>query len=249
MSMTTAMNNFEDIVNDAYLSYFWTDWSDPEKLNQVWLTSKIGDNSFQNFTGVQKYHNATAATEDLTPLAALPVTFVSPQMGVVAPWFRRLSNYALGLSGFNGAEIQSEYFVPWSVATKAIQALKPLAKEMNALSYVSSFRIIASDDMWMSTANGDNINGEPRSVAIHWSWIPNLSAVMELLPKIEAALAPYNPVPHWGKLFTMDPCSTFLKRYKKLADFVALDKKLDPNGKFHNDFLDNNVFKKCTSCG
>ena len=152
------MAHFEDIYNDAYAVYMWTDWKDPEMLTQV--SNKVGDTNYQDFSQVTTYHNATAATEDATPLAALPVPYVAPQSGVAAPWHRRLTNYGLGLSGFNGAEIETEYFVALSKAPAAIQALKPLAAKMNAIAYVSLFRMVAPDDMWMSTANGDNVNGE-----------------------------------------------------------------------------------------
>ena len=64
---------------------------------------------------------------------------------------------------------------------------------------------------------------------------------MKLLPIIERELAPYNPRPHWGKLFTLAP-KELQSRYEKLPDFLALAKQFDPDGKFRNDFLNTNIF-------
>jgi xylitol oxidase len=246
--MSTALANLEAIYSDAYAVYLWTDWGQTEYFTQVWLTSKIGDDNYTDYSLNSTYYGATAAIDDVTPLAALPVPFVATQLGVVDSWHRRLTNYGLGLSGFNGAEIESEYFIRLSNASAAIQALKPLAAQINPIVYVSLIRMIAPDDFWMSQANGDDAN-EEHSVAIHFTWMLNVPAVMAVLPQIEQALAPFNPVPHWGKLFTMDPCSTFLKHYSKLADFKALDHQLDPTGKFHNAFLNANVFVNCSVSG
>lgn len=43
------------------------------------------------------------------------------------------------------------------------------------------------------------------SVAIHFTWNQDWPAVSKLLSQIERELEPYNPRPHWGKLFTMLP--------------------------------------------
>ena len=62
-----------------------------------------------------------------------------------------------------------------------------------------------------------------------------------LLPLIEQALAPFNAVPHWGKLFTIPPRQLQLA-YDKLASFKELAGLYDPQGKFRNDFLERNIF-------
>ncbi len=64
---------------------------------------------------------------------------------------------------------------------------------------VSEVRTVAADDLWMSTAVGRE------SVALHFTWQPDWAGVREVLPALEAALAPFEPRPHWGKLSTMAP--------------------------------------------
>ncbi len=55
-----------------------------------------------------------------------------------------------------------------------------------------------------------------------------------MLPELEAALAPFDARPHWGKVFTpRDPAQL----YPRWADFVALQRELDPRGAFVNDYL------------
>ena len=96
---------------------------------------------------------------------------------------------------------------------------------------ITEVRTIAGDDLWMSTAFGRD------SVAIHFTWKPDWPAVRAVLPAIEAALRPFEPRPHWGKLFTM-PSDELRSRYAKLPDFVALVARLDPGRKFRNAYLD-----------
>ena len=79
------------------------------------------------------------------------------------------------------------------------------------------------------------------SVAIHFTWKQDWPAISKLLPAIEKELAPFQPRPHWGKLFTIPPAQLHAA-YERLPDFVALSRKFDPHGAFHNDFLNRNLF-------
>jgi alditol oxidase len=62
-----------------------------------------------------------------------------------------------------------------------------------------------------------------------------------VLPRIEAALAPFKVRPHWGKLFTMAPAE-IQSRYPRLTDFRRLVQDLDPTAKFRNAFIDDYIF-------
>ena len=87
----------------------------------------------------------------------------------------------------------------------------------------------------MSTAFGR------ASVAIHFTWQPDWDAVRRVLPAIEGALAPFEPRPHWGKLFTMSP-EAVRSSYERLPQFAALLERHDPSGKFRNAFLRRYIF-------
>jgi xylitol oxidase len=58
---------------------------------------------------------------------------------------------------------------------------------------------------------------------------------------VEAELEPFSARPHWGKLFTLEP-ARLRARYERLADFLALARRYDPEGKFRNEFLDANLY-------
>jgi xylitol oxidase len=100
---------------------------------------------------------------------------------------------------------------------------------------VSEVRTIAADDLWMSPCY------RQECIAIHFTWIKDWAAVRQLLPLVEEQLAPFDARPHWGKLFTMPPARV-QSLFPKLRDFQSLARSYDPEGKFHNAFLDRYVF-------
>ena len=102
---------------------------------------------------------------------------------------------------------------------------------------ISEIRSIAADDLWMSTCC------RQPSVTIHFTWKPDWPGVRRLLPVIERELSPFQPRPHWGKLFTLSPAEC-RSRYEQLGEFVELAGKYDPKGKFRNDFLNTYVFAR-----
>ena len=95
--------------------------------------------------------------------------------------------------------------------------------------------MVAADDLWLSTCY------RQASIVFHFSFHPDQPALMRLLPTLEVALAPFNPRPHWGKLFAMSP-RTVQSRYEKLPAFKALLATHDPKGKFRNAFVERNLY-------
>jgi xylitol oxidase len=135
----------------------------------------------------------------------------------------------------SGDELQSEYQVPRREAVDALLAIDALRDRISPLLQISEIRTIAADELWMSPSFGRD------SVAIHFTWLPDWRAVRQVLPQIEEALAPFEPRPHWGKLFTIPP-DRLGSLYPKRADFAALLRRHDPLGKFRNKFLDRYLF-------
>jgi xylitol oxidase len=68
------------------------------------------------------------------------------------------------------------------------------------------------------------------SVALHFTWVRDQPAVEAALAEIQAALAPFDPRPHWGKVFTMPP--------PRVPELRRLATELDPDGIFANDFTE-----------
>ncbi len=61
-----------------------------------------------------------------------------------------------------------------------------------------------------------------------------------MVAQIEAALAPFGARPHWGKVFTAR-AAAIAPLYPRMADFLALRERLDPDGTFVNDWLREKV--------
>ena len=101
--------------------------------------------------------------------------------------------------------------------------------------FVSEIRSIAADDLWMSPFY------KKTCVAFHFTWKQEWNEVRQLLPLIEEALAPYKAIPHWGKLFTMQP-AVLQGRIERLNDFKDLMADQDPQGKFRNQYIDSILF-------
>jgi xylitol oxidase len=156
-------------------------------------------------------------------------------MGLPGPWYERLPHFKMNFTPSSGAEIQTEYFVPRDKGYQAILAVEELRDQITPHLFVTEFRTIAADDLWMSPCH------QRPSMTLHFTWKPEADAVHALLPQIEAKLAPFNPRPHWAKVFTMPP-ATIQAQYPKLPDYKALLAKYDPEGKFRNAYINKNIY-------
>jgi xylitol oxidase len=156
-------------------------------------------------------------------------------MGIPGPWYERMPHFLMNFTPSSGAELQTEYFVPREHGYEAILAVEKLRDRITPHLFVTELRTIAADDLWMSMAYKRD------SMAIHFTWKPEWPAVKEILPLIEEQLAPFDPRPHWAKLFTIPPAPLEAK-YAKLSEFKSLIQHYDPQGKFRNQFLDKNLY-------
>ena len=221
-----AVEHFDDIQRAGYSVSLFTNWADPH-VGQVWLKNVAGP----GFRAPADLFGAPAATEPLSPAAWIGGTAenCNDQLGQPGAWFDRLPHFRLDFTPSVGRELQTEYFVPRAQVAEAIDALRGLAPRIAPLLIVSEIRTVAADDLWLSPFHGAD------SVALHFTWQPRQPEVEAVLPAIEAALAPYDAKPHWGKLFGR-PAPESL--YARLDDFHALVTDLDPHGTFHNAWLD-----------
>jgi len=224
--------HFDEIQASGYSVSLFTDWQ-KQRINEVWIKSRVGDGP--GFQAPGEFFGAKAAVRNLHPIAELSAENCTEQMGVAGPWYERLPHFRMGFTPSAGKELQSEYFVPRRNAGDAILAVERLRDQVTPHLLISEIRTIAADDLWMSTCY------HQPSVTIHFTWKQDWAAVKRLLPIIEKELSPFQPRPHWGKLFTMPP-TQLRSKYEKLSDFRQLATKYDPKGKFRNDFLNTNLF-------
>lgn len=224
--------NFTAIMSAGYSVSLFTDWQS-DTVNEVWIKSRIPED--KDYSGQATFFGARAATTDMHPIAELSAENCTPQMGVAGPWYERMPHFKMGFTPSSGKELQAEYFVARENAVSAILAVKKLYREIGPLLFISEIRTIKADDFWMSPCRHRD------SVAIHFTLKQEWAPVQQLLPKIEAALQPFDPRPHWGKLFTMEP-KLLASKYERLHDFHKLVAAFDPAGKFRNDFLQKNLY-------
>ena len=231
LPMAQLKDHFEKIMSAGYSVSLFYDWQ-TELINEVWIKSRIGSDSSHDGP---EFYGAKAATKNLHPIIALDAENCTEQMGVPGPWYERLPHFKMGFTPSSGKELQSEYFVPIHNAVEAIGAVAKLGDQIGPHLLITEIRAIAADNLWMSPCRHQT------SATIHFTWKQETESVLGLLPQIEKALAPFNPRPHWGKIFTMDP-KILDERYEKLQDFKNLVAEYDPQAKFRNRFLERNIY-------
>lgn len=232
MPLAQLADHFEDIMSCGDSVCLFTDWQD-KQINEVWIKRRAEQGDATK--AAPTFHGATLATKDLHPIIALASENCTAQMGLVGPWYDRLPHFRMGFTPSSGDELQSEYFVPRKHAVEAILAVERLRDRVGPHLFITELRTVAEDRLWMSPAY------KRPSLAIHFTWKPHWDAVRQLLPVIEQELAPFEPRPHWGKLFTMQPAQ-LQSRYERLSDFKDLLKTHDPRAKFRNAFLARNLY-------
>jgi xylitol oxidase len=231
LPLTELEANFDAVTSSEYSVSLFTDWSGPS-FNQVWQKRRVGQEAGRE--PEPTFFGATLAKGPLHPIPGASPVNCTEQRGVPGPSQDRLPHFRMDFTPSSGEELQSEYLVPRRHILDALRAVEGLRGRIAPLLQISEIRTVAADDFWMSP-----FYGQP-GVGIHFTWKKDWAAVRELLPVIEAALAPYDTRPHWGKLSTM-PGERIRALYPRLADFQGLRRTFDPQGKFRNAFLDANV--------
>jgi xylitol oxidase len=225
-------DHFDDIVSRAYSVTVLTDWQS-DLVDQVWLKRLVADGAAFNLE--PELFGATPARTPMHPIRGISAEACTEQMGIPGPWYERLPHFRMDFTPSSGEELQTEYMVPRLNAISAFRAIHSLRRHLAPLLQISEVRTIAADDLWMSPCYRQDC------VAIHFTWKKDWEAVRQLLPLIEAQLAPLDARPHWGKLFIMPP-TRVQSLYPKRPDFQRLLTSYDPNGKFRNAFLDTYIF-------
>ncbi|TCO26379.1 xylitol oxidase [Kribbella steppae] len=216
-------SDFAEVMGSAYSVSAFTDWVDPDVM--VWRKQRAGSPIDTDWLG------ARVADGPRHPIKGMPADYATQQGGVPGPWNERLPHFRLEFTPSNGDELQSEYFVPRAKAAEAFEVLRALGKQLAPVIQVSEVRTIAADELWLSPSQGRD------TVALHFTWIQDEAAVLPVVTALEEAINPLGARPHWGKVFAAD--AGYLRScYPKVADFIELAAKYDPDGTFRNPYLD-----------
>jgi alditol oxidase len=235
LSWARLFEHFDKLTASGYSVSMFTRLADV--IDQVWVKSRV-IGAPEQVCG--ELCGAIAATVEHHPILGLDPVNCSRQLGVPGPWSERLPHFRMGYTPSDGAEIQSEYLLPRRHAVAAIQAVRALARTIRPLLLVTEIRTIAADRLWMSPQYGQD------TIGIHFTWKREQDAVERVVRGVEAALAPFEARPHWGKLFVAD-AAAIAPLYERLPDFERLAERLDPRGAFRNDWLRRSVLGQASS--
>jgi xylitol oxidase len=218
-----ALADFDAITTAGYSVSVFTTWGDT--VDHVWVKTRLASDDVD----VARTLLDGARVADDSPLGS--DDNVTPLGGVPGPWMLRLPHFRLDREPSFGAEIQSEYFVDRADAPAALRAVRELAPLIRPHLVVSELRTAARDDLWLSTAYERDV------LAIHFTWHDRAAEVAAVIPRIEAALAPFAARPHWGKVHGFD-AERIAAVHPRLADARAVFERLDPEGRFVNAHLE-----------
>jgi xylitol oxidase len=191
------------------------------RADAVWVKSQIGAEVPAEVFG------ARPAQVDVHPLPDGDVSSATAQLGVPGAWSERLPHFRSGFTPSAGAEVQSEIFVARADGPAAIAAVLEIADQLRPILLVGELRTVAADELWLSPQYRRD------SLGLHFTWQRDPVGVAHNMEIIEAALAPFAPRTHWGKVFTLGSAE-IAAAYPRADEFAALRAELDPRGVFVN---------------
>ncbi len=225
-------HNFEAVMGTAYSVSLFTNWQQHQAW-EVWVKRRLTGNA--HTAPPATFYGATLASRKLHPVLGQDAEKTTDQLDLAGKWYQRLPHFKMEFTPSTGREIQTEYFVPFDSAYQAVLAVETLRDAITPHLLVTELRSVAADDLWMSMAY------KRRSLAIHFTWKPEPDAVLHVLPQIEAKLRPFAPRPHWAKVNTLGS-GRIAPVYPRSNDFKQLVRHYDPQGKFANAYMHQNLF-------
>ncbi len=126
---------------------------------------------------------------------------------------------------------EMEYAFPRRHAAEVVRRVLELAESPGLdVSFPIEIRFVAADEAPLSTAEGR----DTCYVAVHMfegmEWEPYFRGVEEIMDE-------YSGRPHWGKRHSKT-AATLAERYPRWEEFQRVRARLDPAGRFRNDYTD-----------
>jgi len=212
-----------NVLGAAYSVSVFTTWGETSRL---WVKRRVRD-ALPDLA----WTGARPADSPRHPIEGLPVGNCTPQLGEPGPWDERLPHFRAEFTPSAGDELQSEYLLPVAHAAQALEALLRIRAHVVPVLQVCEIRAVAADTAWLSPSHDRD------SIAVHFTWLPDAEAVARAIDRVEEHLVPLGARPHWGKVFHVTP-EVLRAAYPCWDRFDDLLRRLDPAGRFRNDFLD-----------
>jgi alditol oxidase len=226
----TVLDAFDEVMASAYSVSLIGDFGSPV-IRELWQKARVKtvSDGHQEPEPVPETLHGGTWYDDAEEPAGHSLTV---RAGMPGPWSERLPHFRLDAPpSAGGDELQTEYFVDRRHAVNALRTLRSLGDRISLHLHATEIRTAAADDLWLSPAY------ERDSLCIGFTWRKHPTEVLALLADIEAALAPYEPRPHWGKLFVFND-ELLARRFPRLPEFLELTTTYDPTGKFSNAFIE-----------
>lgn len=224
-----VLENFDDIQARGYSVSLFTKWQNPKSLEKLWIKSVVQDPG-EEFPPM--LYGGALSNKNLHPVSGGPSERCTPQCGVACSANYALPHFLGEETPSSGDEIQTEFFVPRSKISEAIQALLNNGYLFtDDIIHISEVRTIAADNHWMSPFF------EQESVGIHFTWKNEPEKLASVIPQVQEILqraigdSPLRA--HWAKVHYLSDIKSSLPRFD---DFRELIRVYDPNGKFRNGY-------------
>ncbi len=126
---------------------------------------------------------------------------------------------------------EMEYAIGRDAIPEALNRVRRLVDEAGIqLSFPVEVRVVAPDDIPLSTAHG-----RPTGyIAVH---VYQGTAYDAYFQGVERIMDSYGGRPHWGKMH-FQRAETLAERYPRWDDFQVVRRRLDPEGRFTNQYLE-----------
>jgi xylitol oxidase len=226
-----VLDDLEAVTGAAYSVSLFTDWLGDELKTAVRKTRLDENGQPVDGIPVPDDWNGAERQRALSIFGPDDDGNTTAANGVPGPWNERLPHFRFDGTPSVGDEIQTEYFVDRRRGADALRAIRALGEKIAPHLHVTELRTSSPDELWLSGSY------QRPMLAIHFTWKNEPDFVHPLLPEIEAALAPFDARPHWGKVNTVD-AATLARVHPRLADSRALFERLDPAGVFSTGYLE-----------
>ena len=227
----TVLERLDEIMSAAYSVSLFTKWAGPG-VDRLWLKTRMEDS--RDLADAARSFGAEAANHTMVYAQDDPASRHHP-FGIAGPWSDRLTHTRADREPGSSEQIQSEMLVPRGRAVDALHILRAMGERIDPHLVTSELRTVAADTLWLSASYGHDV------VGVHFTWKKEPNAVDRLTAEIEEKLIPLGGRPHWGKVMHA-PAERLATLYPRMGEFRALARRLDPDGKFRNAFLDRHVF-------
>jgi len=215
-----------ELLGSAYSVSLFTSFARPDTVDSVWRKHRTdqGPSPSESWGG-------RTAEHAVHPIVGLDASAATEQLGHPGPWHERLPHFRSAFTPSVGDELQSEFLLPIEALGDVWPRLCEESDRFKNALQVMEVRTVAADRMWLSPFH------ERDTLALHVTWVSDWARVQPALAALEDIVAPYDPRPHWGKVFTAWDAERIAAAYPLLPRFRELAERLDPEGCFTNEYV------------